>query len=134
MKKIICLILAAAFLLLAGCQANDQSKTYSTEKVIQKIEKNKKSIESDEDRSDLVYAVKTVSKSKTNLTALSSRLNCFVEESSEIKLALTEKVTVYPAVDDVSNESYTEVTVSYNSEINYIYHCKDKNWTIEITE
>ena len=134
MKKILCLILAAAFLLLTGCQANDPTKTYTTDEIIQKIEKNKKNIKSDEDREDLVYIVKTVSKSKPNVTALSTTLGCFIDDTDGCKLPFTEAITIYPAVDETSDDSYTEASVNYSSDISYIYHCKDKNWTIEIAE
>ena len=134
MKKIICLILAAAFLLLTGCQANDPTKTYTTDEIIQKIEKNKKYVKSDEDREDLVYIVKTVSKSKPNMTSLATTLGCIIEESEGYKMPFTETITICPAVDEMSGDSYTEASVNYSSDINYIYHCKDKNWTIEIAE
>lgn len=136
MKKILCLILAAVFMLLTGCQAKDSSKAYTTDELIQKIEKDKKNIKSDEDRENLVFVIKTISKSKTNLTALSARLNCFVEDTGlryevDYQLPFTDKITVNPVFPDPASDEYAEVTVSYDSQIDYTYNCKNKNWTIK---
>lgn len=132
MKKFICLFLTAILLTFAGCQRNDPNKTYQTDEIIKIIEKDKKKIQSEEDKSDLLFAVKAIPNSKGDVTSLSSKLSCF--EGADGNMNLSEKISVQPAVNNSEDGAYTEVKVVYDTSTSYIYHCKDKNWTIEIAE